>query len=54
MQVIMIVRLHAMFQRSGIMLVFLVIMFLLVNIACGVIMTIILRNSVGGKCYLLI
>ncbi|KAG2086722.1 hypothetical protein BD769DRAFT_1396791 [Suillus cothurnatus] len=45
--VIMIVRLHAMFQRSGIMLVFLVIMFLLVNIACRVIMMIILGNSVG-------
>ncbi|KAG2337438.1 hypothetical protein BDR05DRAFT_772037 [Suillus weaverae] len=35
--VIMIARLHAMYQRSRTMLIFLVIIFLAVNIACGVI-----------------
>jgi hypothetical protein len=53
MQVIMISRLHAMYQRSRIMLIFLVIVFLAVNIACGVIASIALRNTVGGKLYLL-
>ncbi|KAG2081680.1 hypothetical protein BD769DRAFT_702126 [Suillus cothurnatus] len=35
--VIMIVRLYAMYQRSRMILVFLVVVFLAVNIACGVI-----------------
>ncbi|KAG1775498.1 hypothetical protein EV702DRAFT_432221 [Suillus placidus] len=49
MQVIMIARLHAMYQRSRIMLIFLVIIFLAVNIACGVIATIILKYSVAEE-----
>jgi hypothetical protein len=49
----MIARLHAMYQRSRIMLIFLVIVFLAVNIACGVIVSITLRNTVGGKLHLL-
>jgi predicted RND superfamily exporter protein len=53
MQVIMIARLHAMNQRSRTMLIFLVIVFLAVNIACGVIGPIALRNTVGGKLHLL-
>jgi predicted RND superfamily exporter protein len=36
MQVIMIARLHAMYQRSRIMLIFLIVIFLTVNITCGV------------------
>ncbi|KAG2140773.1 hypothetical protein BD769DRAFT_118691 [Suillus cothurnatus] len=47
--VIMIARLHAMYQRSRIMLIFLVIVFLAVNIACGVIVSITLRNTVGEE-----
>ncbi|KAG1774447.1 hypothetical protein EV702DRAFT_1269913 [Suillus placidus] len=42
--VIMIARLHAMYQRSRIMLIFLVIIFLAVNIACGVIAAIGLKD----------
>ncbi|KAG2341275.1 hypothetical protein BDR05DRAFT_965780 [Suillus weaverae] len=43
--VIMIARLHAMYQRSRIMLIFLLIIFLAVNIACGVIAAIVLKHS---------
>jgi hypothetical protein len=49
MQVIMIARLHAMYQRSRIMLIFLVIVFLTVNIACGVLTAIGLSHVVTGK-----
>ncbi|KAG2109695.1 uncharacterized protein F5147DRAFT_691931 [Suillus discolor] len=41
--VIMIARLHAMYQKSRRMLIFLVIIFLAVNIACGVITIIVLK-----------
>jgi hypothetical protein len=54
MQVIMIARLHAMYQRSRIMLIFLVIVFLVVNIGCVVIGAITLMNIVAGKLCLLI
>ncbi|KAG2101131.1 hypothetical protein BD769DRAFT_1697337 [Suillus cothurnatus] len=47
--VIMIARLHAMYQRSRIMLIFLVVIFLAVNIACGVIVAITLENIVGEE-----
>ncbi|KAG1801023.1 uncharacterized protein HD556DRAFT_1524791 [Suillus plorans] len=44
--VIMIARLHAMYQGSRTMLIFLVIIFLAVNIACGVIIAIGLKDAV--------
>ncbi|KAG1774431.1 hypothetical protein EV702DRAFT_523413 [Suillus placidus] len=44
--VIMIARLHAMYQRSRVMLIFLVVIFLAVVIACGVIGAIILKYVV--------
>ncbi|KAG2033294.1 hypothetical protein BDR03DRAFT_967900 [Suillus americanus] len=44
--VIMIARLHAMYQRSRIMLIFLVIIFLAVNITCGVITAIAFKGVV--------
>ncbi|KAG1774469.1 hypothetical protein EV702DRAFT_1047637 [Suillus placidus] len=47
--VIMIARLHAMYQSSRIILIFLVIIFLAVNIACGVIATITLKHTVGEE-----
>ncbi|KAG2341235.1 hypothetical protein BDR05DRAFT_965648 [Suillus weaverae] len=47
--VIMIARLHAMYQRSKNMLIFLVIIFLAVNIACGVIMAIALKDIVAEE-----
>jgi predicted RND superfamily exporter protein len=53
LQVIMIARLHAMYQGSRTMLIFLVIVFLGVNIACGVITAIGLKNTVTGMFYLL-
>jgi len=53
MQVIMIARLYAMYGRSKILLIFLVIIFLVVNIACGVMAAVILEHIVGGKLYLL-
>jgi hypothetical protein len=53
MQVIMIARLHAMYQRSRSMLVCLVIIFLAVNISCEVIAAIVLKDTVAGKPYLL-
>jgi hypothetical protein len=49
----MIARLHAMYQRSKIMLIFLVIIFLAVNIACGIITAIALKYVVAGKFCLL-
>ncbi|KAG2335677.1 hypothetical protein BDR05DRAFT_971517 [Suillus weaverae] len=45
----MIARLHAMYQRSRIMLIFLVIIFLAVNIASGVIAAIGLKDTVGEE-----
>jgi hypothetical protein len=42
-----------MYQGSRAMLMFLVIIFLAVNIACGVIAAIALNGSVAGKLYLL-
>jgi hypothetical protein len=53
LQVIMIARLHAMYQGSRTMLVFLVIIFLAVNIACVVLAAIALKIVVAGKSYLL-
>ncbi|KAG2109698.1 uncharacterized protein F5147DRAFT_798001, partial [Suillus discolor] len=47
--VIMIARLHAMYQRSRKMLIFLVIVFLAVNIACGVIAIIGLKYSLAEE-----
>jgi hypothetical protein len=41
-----------MYQRSRIILIFLVIIFLAINIACGVIVAVTLENIVGGKPYL--
>jgi hypothetical protein len=48
-QVIMIARLHAMYQRSRIMLIFLVVIFLIVYIACGVLAAIVSKYIVAGK-----
>ncbi|KIK39024.1 hypothetical protein CY34DRAFT_808728 [Suillus luteus UH-Slu-Lm8-n1] len=47
--VIMITRLHAMYQRSRAMLIFLVIIFLAVIIACGVLVAIGLKNVAGEE-----
>ncbi|KAG2103756.1 uncharacterized protein F5147DRAFT_775881 [Suillus discolor] len=47
--VIMIARLHAMYQRSRTMLIFLVIIFLAVNIACGVMEAIALNDTPGEE-----
>ncbi|KIK47242.1 hypothetical protein CY34DRAFT_9121 [Suillus luteus UH-Slu-Lm8-n1] len=47
--VIMIARLHAMYQGSRTMLIFLVIIFLAVNIACVVLAAIGLKNVVGEE-----
>ncbi|KAG2107188.1 uncharacterized protein F5147DRAFT_653421 [Suillus discolor] len=47
--VIMTVRLHAMYQGSRMMLIFLVIIFLVVNIACGVISAIALKTDLIGQ-----
>ncbi|KAG1775463.1 hypothetical protein EV702DRAFT_431574 [Suillus placidus] len=49
LDVIMIARLHAMYQRSRMMLIFLIIIFLAVNIACGVISAILLKHSVSEE-----
>jgi len=48
----MIARLYAMYQRSRMILIFLVIIFLAVNSACVVTVVIALDNVVGGKLYL--
>ncbi|KAG2355839.1 hypothetical protein BDR07DRAFT_1381249 [Suillus spraguei] len=53
LSVIMIARLYAMYQRSRITLIFLVIISLAVNIACGVIAAIVLKGIVWSKLYLL-
>ncbi|KAG1774450.1 hypothetical protein EV702DRAFT_524302, partial [Suillus placidus] len=50
--VIMIARLHAMYQNSRNMLIFLVIIFLAVNIACGVIAAIGLKDIVAEEAIL--
>ncbi|KAG1794660.1 uncharacterized protein HD556DRAFT_1442854 [Suillus plorans] len=47
--VIMIARLHAMYQGSRAMLMFLVIIFLAVNIACGVIAAMALNDTVAAE-----
>ncbi|KAG1786228.1 uncharacterized protein HD556DRAFT_1449965 [Suillus plorans] len=47
--VIMIARLHAMYQGSRTMLMSLIIIFLAVNITCGVIMAIIMKDTVGEE-----
>ncbi|KAG1784729.1 uncharacterized protein HD556DRAFT_204240 [Suillus plorans] len=47
--VIMIARLHAMYQGSRAILIFLVVVFLAVNIACGVISAIDLKYAVEGN-----
>ncbi|KAG1784714.1 uncharacterized protein HD556DRAFT_202471 [Suillus plorans] len=47
--VIMIARLHAMYQGSSAIFIFLVIIFLAVNIACGVIVAITLKDTVGEE-----
>jgi hypothetical protein len=49
LQVIMIARLHAMYQGSRTMLIFLVITFLAVNIACVVLAAIGIKNVVARK-----
>jgi hypothetical protein len=48
-QVIMITRLHAMYQRSGKALTLLVIIFLAINIADGVIAAITTKYISGGE-----
>jgi hypothetical protein len=52
MQAIMIARLHAMYQRSRIMLIFLVIIFLGTNIGSGILTVIGIKYIVAGKFYL--
>ncbi|KAG1779940.1 hypothetical protein EV702DRAFT_48496 [Suillus placidus] len=47
--VIMIARLHAMYQRSRTMLIFLLVIFLAINIACGVIAAIGLKHTVAEE-----
>ncbi|KAG1798643.1 uncharacterized protein HD556DRAFT_196940 [Suillus plorans] len=47
--IVMIARLYAMYQGSRMMLIFLVIIFLAVNIACGVIAGIVLKHFVGDE-----
>ncbi|KAG2107159.1 uncharacterized protein F5147DRAFT_209389 [Suillus discolor] len=47
--VIMITRLYAMYQRSRIILIILVIIFLAINIACGIIAAIALKHTVAGE-----
>jgi hypothetical protein len=49
MQVIMIARLHAMYQRSRKMLIFLVVTFVVVTIAVGVIAIVISSHISGGE-----
>ncbi|KIK43301.1 hypothetical protein CY34DRAFT_803973 [Suillus luteus UH-Slu-Lm8-n1] len=50
--VIMIAQLHAMYQRSRMILIFLVIIFLAVNIACGVIAAMLLKRTMGEEAIL--
>jgi hypothetical protein len=49
MQVIMIARLYAMYQGSRKVLIFLVVIFMVVNISGVVIFAIMLRHSTVGK-----
>jgi hypothetical protein len=49
MQVIMIARLHAMYQRSRKVLVFLVVIFLAITIANAVMFALIMMQLSGGK-----
>jgi hypothetical protein len=49
MQVIMTTRLYAMYQGSRKMLVFLVVILLAINIACGALTAISLKYVEGGK-----
>lgn len=49
MQVIIITRLHVMYQQSRKILVFLVVIFLIITSACGVIAAIGSRYTVGGE-----
>ena len=49
LEAIMIARLHAMYQRSRIILIFLVVIFLVVYIACGVLVAIVFKYLVAGK-----
>jgi hypothetical protein len=53
LQVIMIARLHAMYQGSRTMLIFLVIIFLGINIACVVLMAIAFKLVTAGMFCLL-
>jgi len=48
----MIARLHAMYQRTRSVLIFLVIVFLAVNISCGVIAAMGLKQAAAGELYL--
>jgi hypothetical protein len=54
LQVIMVARLHAMYQRSRAMLICLVIILLVVNISCVVLSVIGIKYFVGGKFHLLL
>ncbi|KAG0693770.1 hypothetical protein DFH29DRAFT_963115 [Suillus ampliporus] len=47
--VIMITRLHAMYQRSRQVLKLVIVVFLFVNLFCGVVAAISMRNISGGK-----
>jgi hypothetical protein len=53
LQVIMIARLHAMYQGSRTMLIFLVIILLAVSIACMVLVAMGLKYVVASKFFLL-
>jgi hypothetical protein len=50
-QVIMIARLRAMYQGSKKMLIFLAVVFLAINIVCGVMLAMGFEHIVGGKLY---
>lgn len=49
MQAVIITRLHVMYQRSRKMLFFLVVIFLAVMIACGVLIGEMSSDVIGGK-----
>ncbi|KAG2362762.1 hypothetical protein BDR07DRAFT_1006212 [Suillus spraguei] len=49
LDIIMIARLHAMYQRSRVMLIFFVIIFLAIMIACAVFMVIGLKDTAGKE-----
>src|SRR5258707_15099087 len=48
-QVIIIARLHAMYQQSRQMLIFLVVFFLIVQISCGVMIAVVNSQMTWGK-----